>query len=144
MDSKKTLIAIVLSGLVYLAASQLLNLVTMAIAPFDWTGIGGMRGITDPLLVLMFFYGFVASIGAVVIYQFINLKGNLFEKGVKFGWLMWIVTSIPSAFIIYTTMLYPAGFYLNNIVFGLIDWVLMGIVIAWVFREKKPEKSKKK
>ena len=137
MDYKKPLIAVVLSGIVYLIASNLLNVITQAIMPFDWASVGGMRAMSDPLVLGMFLYGFIAAIGAVILYTHLNLKGKLLTKGTNFGAMMWIATSVPSAYIIYTTMTYPMGFFLNSLVFGLITWVLIGITIAWVYEKKK-------
>jgi hypothetical protein len=141
MDYKKFLIAVILSGLIYLIASNALNLITQAIMPFDWATIGGMRAMNDPLLAAMFLYGFVASIGAIVLFERITLKGDLVNKGAKFGAIMWLATSVPSAFIIYTTMVYPMGFYLNSLIFGLITWMLMGIGIAWVYKQETKKKK---
>jgi hypothetical protein len=134
MDTKKTILAIIASGFVYLIASEAFGLITQAIMPFDWTSVGGMRSFDDPIMILFFLYGFVSAIGAVVLYQFINLKGNTNQKGAKFGAMMWLATSVPSAFVILTTMTYPAGFFLNELVFGFFIWVLMGITIAFVLR----------
>jgi len=144
MDYKKSLIAVILSGLVYIIASNLLSLITQAVMPFNWADVGGMRSINDPVMMWFILYGFVLSIGAVLLYPLISLKGNLTRKGAKFGALMWVATNVSSAFVIYTTMTYPAGFYLNSLVFGLVSWVLMGITIAWVFEAKKTAKTKKK
>jgi len=144
MDAKKTIVAIILGGLVYLLASEALGILTQILLPFDWTAIGGMRNPADPMMALMLLYGFVLAIGAVVIYQYINLKGKLVQKGAKFGAMMWLLASIPSAFVIYATMSYPTGFYLNTLVFGFIDWVLVGIIIAWVFETRKTRTAKRK
>jgi hypothetical protein len=146
MDAYKTIKAILISGLVYLIASQVFGIITQLILPYDWATIGGMRSFTDPLMVLMYLSGFVMAIGAVVLYQYTNLKGELIQKGAKFGVLMWLATNLPSAFIIYVTMTYPLGFHLDNLVFGLLDWILMGIAITWVLDKpvKKLVKKKKK
>jgi hypothetical protein len=140
MDTKKSVLAIILSGLIYIVASSILGMITQMVMPYSWENISGMRSINDPLLMWMILYGFIASIGAVVLYQLVTLKGSMARKGAKFGALMWLATSVPSAWIIYTTMTYPAGFYLDEILFGLIIWMLMGIGIAYVFREQKKKK----
>jgi len=146
MDYKKFLTAVILSGIVYIIASSILSMVTQMIMPFSWTDVGGMRTLEDPVMMWFVLYGFVLSIGAVLLYPLISLKGTLIQKGAKFGVLMWVATNVSSAFVIYTTMTYPAGFYLNGLIFGVLIWVLMGITIAWVYKAKakKPAKVKKK
>jgi hypothetical protein len=144
MDCKKTIIAIILGGLVYLVVSELFGMLTQLVLPFDWMGIGGMRSAADPLFFAMFLYGFVLSIGAAAVYQLMSLKGTITQKGIKFGALMWLIVSMPSAFVIYTTMLYPAGFYLNNLVFSFIDWVAVGIALAWVFNVRTAKQKSRK
>jgi hypothetical protein len=140
MDYKKFLTAVILSGLIYLVVSNILGLITQSVLPYDWASVPGMRAMSDPLVMGMFLYGFVASIAAVIIYPEINFKGTMLQKGAKLGLLMWLATSIPSAWIIYTTMLYPTGFYLDTIVFGLATWACMGAGIAWVYKQEKKKK----
>jgi hypothetical protein len=59
-----------------------------------------------------------------------SLKGNYMKKGEKFGLIMWIVVSIPSAFLVFTSMDYPIGFTVNSIVGPLIYMLAVGAVIA--------------
>ena len=130
MNGKKVVCSVVAGGIVYLIFSTALSIIAQAIAPFSWADVGGMRAMNDPWMIGYFFYGFVLLIGAAILYQIVNLKGTVAEKGIKFGALMWLVTNIPSAFIILTTMIYPLGFFLQNVLFGYIIWLFVGTTIA--------------
>lgn len=73
-------------------------------------------------------------IGPAIIYPLIKLKGNVTEKGLKFGALMWLVYSVPSSYIILTSMTYPIGFHFDALVVALVAWLLSGLVIAKIFK----------
>jgi hypothetical protein len=62
------------------------------------------------------------------------IKGTPMQKGVKFGLIMWLVSSLPSVFIVYTSMNYPIGFSLDSLLGSLIYMPLAGVVIAKIMK----------
>jgi hypothetical protein len=54
-------------------------------------------------------------------------------RGMLFGVLLLIVNTIPTLFVIYTSMSYPAGFYLANIIAGGVGYPLLGILYAYIW-----------
>jgi hypothetical protein len=136
MELKTFLWAVFISGAVYLVTSTILTYISGLIVPVDLLSIPGSRQYNDPMMVGYFLYGFVLAFGAVLLYNLIKLKGKVVHKGILFGALMWIAVTISSGFMIFSTMNYSEGFYLNQVVFGLVNWVLMGIVIAWAVETK--------
>lgn len=49
-ELKRTILAIVASGLVYFLATSIFGLVTQVVFPYDIFSIGGMRAVDDPLM----------------------------------------------------------------------------------------------
>ncbi len=136
MELKTLAWAVFVSGAVYLITSTIFTFVSGLISPADMLSLPGTRHYNDPMLAGFFLYGFVLAFGAVLLYHLIKLKGTILQKGAFFGALMWVAVTLSSNYIIFTTMIYPEGFYLNSLIFGLLNWVIMGIVIAWAVETK--------
>ena len=132
MCDMKTLKAGIAAGVAMLIVYFAVNMIVMAVAPYDILSLGGMRSATDPLMMLFFLHPFVLGLVFAYTYKYINksLKGNSAAKGREYGMLMWLVYTVPSAFVVLTSMDYPIVFTVQQIAGG---WVMMlagGIVIA--------------
>jgi hypothetical protein len=94
-----------------------------------------MRPVTDPLSVLFFLYPFVLAFTGAVLFDFVSpaLSGDMVRKGTLFGLLLIVISTIPNLFVIWSSMYYPAGFYLSNILSGIIGFPLFGILCAWIW-----------
>ncbi len=87
---------------------------------------------TDPLMMFFFGHYFVLGITFAYVFPYVkqNLSGTFIQKGLKFGWLMWLVAGLPSAYVVYTSMNYPIGFTFDSVVGSLIYMIASGIIIA--------------
>ncbi|MFA6268867.1 MAG: hypothetical protein WCW13_05735 [archaeon] len=136
MNYKKFILAAVASGLVILIVMTLFGFITQIIAPYDIASVGGMRAFNDPLLMLFFLSPFI--IGFVTTYFYIATKksftGNEKENAIKLGLLMYLVYTIPSEFIIITSMTYPLGFHLDNLIGGFIYLILASFIIVKILK----------
>ncbi|MBI4044193.1 MAG: hypothetical protein HY392_00620 [Candidatus Diapherotrites archaeon] len=132
MDVKKLVLSGIAGGVVFYILSTIGVAIIQAFAPFNYLDLPGMRQITDPVLLLFFLYPFVLSFAMAIAYQKFepSLSGNFFDKGKKFGLMMWLVSSLPSAFIVYTSMNYPVGFTVENFFASFFYMIAVGITIA--------------
>jgi len=144
MQIKKILEAGITGGILLFVTMILTGFVANAVVPYNILDIPGMRPATDPVSVLFFFYPFVISFASAILFDFLNpvLMGGIGRRGVIFGILLIILITIPNQFVIYTSMYYPAGFYLSSILNGLIGFPLFGMLCAWIFGANGLEKLK--
>jgi hypothetical protein len=124
---KKVILGGIAAGVVILVVTLAVSYLIQLIWPYDVLSLGGMRSSTDPLMALFFLYPFVLGLAIAHVYPHITLDGK--KKGCKFGLMMWSVFGLPSLFVIVTSMNYPAGFYISNLVGNLIGMALAGAVI---------------
>ncbi len=145
MQPKKILIAGVLGGFILLITSLLGGFVANALIPYNIFEIPGMRPMTDPIAALFFLYPFVLAFAGAILFDFMHmvLKGEKVRKGVVFGLLLIILVTIPNQFVIWSSMYYPAGFYLSGILNGIIGFPLFGILCATLWEKEGVERLKK-
>jgi hypothetical protein len=132
MCDMKTLKAGIAAGIAMLIISFIVNMIVMAIAPYDVLSLGGMRSAADPVMLLFFLHPLVLGLVFAYLYTFVSksLKGKPRDKGTEYGILMWLIYTVPSAFVVFTSMNYPLEFTIQQIAGG---WVMMlagGKVIA--------------
>ena len=131
MCRKKCVVAGLAAGVVILVVSQVVDfLVTMAFPGYSVLDLGGMRAVTDPIMMLFFLHPFVLGLALAFLYPYLNLKGGPMAKGKKFGLMMWLVIVIPSAFMVFASMDYPLPFTVSQVVGGLLYMLAAGVVIA--------------
>ena len=131
-DFKKWLVSGFLGGIVFFVLSFIGQFIIQSFWPYNALELPGMRSIEDPVLLLFFLYPFVLSFAMALVFQavFGSLKGNFEQKGRQFGVLCWLLASIPSAFVVFSSMNYPVGFHVENFIFSFAYLVAAGIVIA--------------
>jgi hypothetical protein len=130
MCGKKGIIAGLAAGLVITVIAQAVDMLVQFGFPYNVLAMGGMRAVTDPIMLAFFLHGWVLAFAMVYVYKFVNLKGDFMAKGKQFGLLMWLLVSLPSIFLVYTSMDYPLGFHISNIVASVIYMLAAGLTIA--------------
>ena len=132
MKLKRFIVAGFAGGLVILIASMVFQMAVQAVWPFNIFELGGMRAQDDPVMMLFFLHPWVLSFCMTAVYAKLgsSLQGNKLWKGNKFGFLMWLVAGLPSAFIVYSSMNYPIGFSVNSLFGSLVYMMLAGVAIA--------------
>jgi len=140
MDCKKILVSGIAGGILLLVLQLAFSWIGNLVAPYDVFAIGGMRQVTDPLMNLFYAYPFVLSFAAAVVFN--RVKGSLgcggdgcpcSGPGFSFGLILILLVTVPSLFVIFSTMTYPAGFYIGNILFGLIGFPVLGMLYARIW-----------
>jgi hypothetical protein len=136
MDLKKILIAGIAGGILLFVAQFAFSMIGNLIAPYDIFTIGGMRARDDPIMLLFFAYPFVLSFMSAIAFD--RVKGALAGSccggaGFTFGRVLILLITIPSMFVIFTSMTYPPGFYIENLLFGIIGFPALGMLYARIW-----------
>ncbi len=104
-----------------------------------------MQSVNDPITSLFFAYPFVFLFAAAFVFAFAKgaIKGRTNKKGVTFGLLLFVLVTLPNRFVIYTSMTYPLGFFISDILAGLVGLPMLGFIFANVYQNhfvflKKP------
>jgi len=132
MELKKFLISGFLSGIVIFVIWIGFSYLVQMFFPYDTTKLQGMRPMTDPLMNIFFLHPWVIGFAMSLFYPYFgeSIASNYLFKGRLFGFLVWLVSSVPSSFIVYTTMEYPIGFTISQFFGSLIYMIMAGIMIA--------------
>jgi hypothetical protein len=136
MKIVKIILAGILGGIAILIISMLFSMLFQAAFGYDIMKLDGMRTINDPIMALFFLYPFVISFTVAILYAKTRkaFSGTTMQQGTSLGLIAWIVASIPSAFIVFSSMNYPIGFTINSIAGPLIYMVIAGIIIAKIMQ----------
>ena len=132
MKAKKILVAGFVAGIVILLISFIVDAIVQQVWPVNYMELGGMRAADDPIMMLFFLNYWVIGFAMAIVYPYFSdkIKGNYICKGKKFGFLIWLVASLPSVFIVYTSMNYPIGFTISQFVGSLFYMLCAGITTA--------------
>jgi hypothetical protein len=140
MDWKKVLIAGIAGGILLFIAQFAFSMLANAVAPYDIFAIGGMRARDDPVMLLFFAYPFVLSFTSAAVFD--RVKGALGGRdpgcccggaGLTFGAILILLVTVPGMFVIYSSMTYPPGFYIGNLLTGLIGFPALGMLFARIW-----------
>lgn len=132
MEPKKTILAGFLAGVVISIISLTVSSLVQYLFQFNVLDLGGMRAKDDPVMLLFFLHPWVVGFAMAFVYSKLEkaISGDYIQKGLRFGLLIWLVSSIPSAFIVYSSMNYPIGFTVNSVLGTILYMTAAGIVIA--------------
>ena len=135
MKWKQIIVAGFIVGFIIMLIDIVIGGIFQRILPYDIFELGGMRTIDDPIMMLFFIHPWVLGFSLSFVYSYIGkaLNGNYIAKGWKFGLLMWIVIFAPYAFLVFASMDYPIGFYLNSIIPPFFYMLMSGVVISKTF-----------
>jgi hypothetical protein len=91
-----------------------------------------MRRAIDPVMMLCFAYPLVFSFTAACVYAPVRaaLPGDYLRKGLVFGCILILLVLVNNVFVIFSSMAYPPGFFIELILNGLISYPLLGILFS--------------
>jgi len=136
MEWKKIFIAGIAGGVLLFIAQFAFSAIANLVAPYDIFAIGGMRARDDPVMLLFFAYPFVLSFTSAVVFDLV--KGALGGSccggaGLTFGVVLILLVTVPGMFVIASSMNYPPGFYIGNLLTGLIGFPAIGILYSRIW-----------
>lgn len=128
VQGKGIAVAGILGGIVLLIVTFASDALVQMIAPYDLFALGGMRATTDPLMMLYFLYSFIFAVIVALFWALAkgSFTGSEIRKSFCFGGILFLLVVIPNSFVIFSTMDYPAGFHLSNILTGIIAYPVLG------------------
>ena len=137
MKPIKILISGIAGGIWLLFVTLLSDYIAVLVAPYNIFDIGGMRPPDDPIMALFFLYPFLFAFIAAFVFELVkgSLNGSRDKKGLLFGFILILLILIPNILVIFSSMTYPAGFYVSNILSGIIGYPILGIIFARVMGE---------
>ncbi len=119
-------------GFILLIVSFAADMATQLVAPYSIFQVPGMRSISDPVMMLYFVYPFIFAFIAAILWQIIrgSLPENQKNAAWQFAGILFLVIIVPNIWVIYTSMSYPAGFYISNILTSVIGYPVIGYLNA--------------
>jgi hypothetical protein len=120
------------AGFVLLILMVISGYLVNMVLPTDISRYGGMRAMDDPVMALFFLYPFVIACAAAIIFDIVKgcLDGTQVRKGLMFGGMLICIMTIPSLYVMYTSMTWPVDFYVSTFIWESISFPLMGILFA--------------
>jgi hypothetical protein len=115
-----------------IVSGYLVNLVM----PTEIGQYGGMRAVNDPIMSLFYLYPFIVAFAAAIVFDCVRecLKGDQIQKGLMFGGLLLILMTVPSLYVMFTSMTWPVDFYVSTGIWEMISFPLMGVVFARIWK----------
>jgi hypothetical protein len=137
MNLKNVVIIGITGGIVLLVVTFGADALVQLIAPYNLFELGGMRAINDPLMMLFFLEPFLFSVIVAITWSLTGrcFTGSDVEKSLKYGGFLFLLIIVPNTWVIFSTMTYPAGFHLSNLLTGIISYPVIGYLNVRLNRE---------
>jgi hypothetical protein len=131
MNYKRFVLAGFVSGFVVAAIYFSFQYLVQMFLPYDVFELGGMRSENDPMMLLFFLYPWVIGFTMSAVYPFFTKLVQCSSCKPKiFGLIVWTVSAIPQFFVVFTSMDYPVGFYVNQL-FGSFVYTMAAAYVIW-------------
>jgi hypothetical protein len=62
-----------------------------------------------------------------------GMPGTYIQKGLLFGCILILLVLVNNVFVIFSSMTYPAGFFIELLLNGLISYPLLGILYSKIW-----------
>jgi hypothetical protein len=135
MNAKNIATGGISAGFVLLILMVISGYLVNMVLPTDISRYGGMRAMNDPVMNLFYLYPFVIACAAAIIFDIVKgcLDGTQVRKGLMFGAMLICIMTIPSLYVMYTSMTWPVDFYVSTLLFEIVSFPLMGILFARIW-----------
>lgn len=132
INAKSILIPGISGGIVLLILTFVIDAITQLFAPYSIFDVPGMRAVNDPVMMLYFLYPFVFAFIAAGVWTKISgcFSSDPIQVAKKYGGILFLLVVIPNMWVIFSSMTYPAGFYISNILTGAIGYPIIGYLNA--------------
>jgi len=135
MNAKNVVIGGISAGFILLILMVVSGHLANLVLPADISQYGGMRAVNDPIMTLFYLYPFVVAFAAATVFDLVKgcLNGTQTRKGMMFGAILICIMTIPSLYVMYTSMTWPVDFYISTGIWESISFPVMGILFAWIW-----------
>jgi hypothetical protein len=129
-DYPKIALAGLLAGFAVAVVSWGFQFAVQYFFPYNMLELGGMRTTDDPVMALFFMHPWVIGFTMAAVYPFFTKLIECKEcKPQMYAVMVWVLSAVPSFFIVFSTMNYPVGFYLNQLIGSFLYTVAAAYVI---------------
>jgi hypothetical protein len=136
MQPKNIALGGIAAGFMLLILMMVSGYLVSLVIPTGIGQYGGMRAMNDPIMNLFYLYPFVVAFAAAIVFDGVRecLKGDQIQKGLMFGGLLLILMTVPSLYVMFTSMTWPVDFYVSTGIWEMISFPLMGIMFARIWK----------
>lgn len=138
MKNKKVWVGFVAVYIVLALCESIINMVLLA---DDWKSISHLMRPEDQQMIWIYFvtYIFLAYFFTWIFSKGYENKGIM--EGVRYGLAVALMMVLPWSYGMYASMDIPYSLTLKMFIYGTIEMVLAGIVLAWIFGMKPKEQA---
>ena len=106
------------------------------VMPSDLSQYGGMRPMNDPVMNFFYLYPFIVAFATAFVFDIVQdcLKGSAVQKGLTYAGILFAVMTVPSLYVMYTSMTWPLDFYLSTAIWEIVSFPLIGVLFAKVWK----------
>lgn len=135
MHTKNIVISGIAAGFLLLVLMVVSGFIVNMVMPADMSQYEGMRAMDDPIMTLFWLYPFVVAFAAAVVFDCVRgcLRRDRVYTGVQFGGLLLVIMTIPSLYVMVTSMTWPLDFYISTGIWEIVSFPLMGILFARIW-----------
>lgn len=136
MHTKTIAVAGTAGGIVLFLLMVVSGYLVNLVMPADISQYGGMRSMSDPVMNLFYLYPFVIAFAAGIVFDLIQdcLKGSQLHKGLMFGGILVTIMTVPSLYVMCTSMTWPVDFYVSTGIWEIVSFPLVGILYARIWK----------
>lgn len=131
---KKIIFPGIIIGVVTLAIGMLISYLFMLspVVNADYYNASLMRPWSDPIMCLFFLYPFIQGIALAWAWSKSKglFKGNVKQRGMRFGLAIWIIATIPGMLVTYSSFKLSLLTVLSWTLSGLISLIAAGCILA--------------
>ena len=134
MNGKNIVIAGIAGGIVMLILMIISGFLVNLVLPADLSQYAGMRPMSDPVMNLFYLYPFVIGLATALVFDIVrnSLNGSAIRKGLVFGGILLAVMTVPSLYVMYTSMTWPPDFYVSTAIWEIVSFPVIGVLYAKV------------
>jgi hypothetical protein len=132
LNTKNIIVPGLASGIAIFVIDMIASIIAQNIFKYNVLALGGMRAVGDPIMLLFFLYPFVIGLALAFLFEQTKkaFSGTTTQKGNFLGLLGFVVYTVPSAWIVFSSMNYPVGFTICTIISGRVAMPIAGNIIA--------------
>jgi hypothetical protein len=132
MNTTRLLIAMLAVAVVGAIVGYLIHAVLLA---NDYNAIATLyRPAAETKYVIIVLANVIFAIGAVLAYAYGVEDKPWIGQGLRFGLILWLISSVPMFFIMYATQPIPEALFGKQLAFELVHKLILGLVTAGIYR----------
>lgn len=136
MNGKNIFTAGLAGGIVMLILMVISGFLVNLVLPADLSQYAGMRPMNDPVMNFFYLYPFIIAFATAFVFDIVRgcLNGSAIQKGLTFAGILFAVMTVPSMYVMYTSMTWPPDFYVSTAIWEILSFPLIGVLYTKVWK----------